>query len=176
MYFACIYSSFCVTPFLMYFCVYGALHSFFCLPSSPLHVTLTSDFCFPIRLSLRPSRHDVVKPLTCLPITSVLTWDLNPIIYLLTHSILRKFYVDTIKQISEDVWLRSSSGLSNIRLSSFFVRESTSRLTELGEVCGVKTTWIKQSKKQNIMNRRSTYLSNCCEVIYTNFRCAIFKF
>ena len=59
-YFACLQLSFCVTLFLMYFSFYCAFHSFFCLPSSPLHVTLTSDFCFPKRLSLRTSRQGII--------------------------------------------------------------------------------------------------------------------
>ena len=60
MYFACFHSSFCVTLFRMYFSFYRVLHSFFCLPASPLHVTLTKEFCFPKRLSLRRSRHHMV--------------------------------------------------------------------------------------------------------------------
>ena len=60
MYFACLHSCLCVTIFLMYFSLYWVLHSFFCLPSSTLHVTLTSEFCFPKRLSLRTSRHEII--------------------------------------------------------------------------------------------------------------------
>ena len=60
MYFACLKLSFCVTLFLMYFSFYCAFHSFFCLLSSSLFVTLTSDFCFPKWLLLRPSRHDII--------------------------------------------------------------------------------------------------------------------
>ena len=47
MYFACLHSSFCVTPFLMYFSVYGVLHSFFSFTLFITTCDLDKRFLFP---------------------------------------------------------------------------------------------------------------------------------